>query len=290
MSTKHALIVAFGLGVGFAGSANAQRVATGLCSDIPCHITVQTANQGSEQCGKTCLSRAFDALPNAPGFHSAGAITAEFDYLDTSGLNLFTVPAETQSTDSSGRAVLQLSGLDKNGDIFRGTISNYSGHGTLMFPSSAIYDDVEHFLFSSASGGKSRCEDPNDPNTCPDDNNEFQYGSFITIETNTGVQPVLGAGPAAFVPGRSYLCILHDDGMSVYYRPNTPDGKSTRVGKTITGPTTQINEIVQLPNSEPFELGLLGGDLKLYYSRQNGAPSLLVVKIKKNASDCTTGR
>jgi hypothetical protein len=293
MSTKPALIAAFVLGVGFAGSANAQTVAPGLCTKVPCHITVRTAIQGTTECGTNCLLRAFRALPNAPpavpggsGFNFAGAIIAVFDYLDQGSgvdtLGLFTPSVEGQSTDSVGTSPVIPPLSDKNIDFFHGAISNYSGAGKLP-AINADYTTPDKFLTSSASGGLSLCDTNNPPNCVnndPSKNNEYQYGSFITIETNLGA----GHGFFTYLPERSFLCIVHDDGMSVFY--TAPDGTVTNP-TTVTGPTRAVSETVQLPSALSFEGGLLGGDLTLYYSRQNGAPSVLSVTVRQGATACT---
>jgi hypothetical protein len=78
----------------------------------------------------------------------------------------------------------------------------------------------------------------------------YNWGSFYAI--NLGV---LDAG--------AVLKITHDDGVSVFQDGN-------RLAGTTAGPTVAITQSVTLPNT--FET-------ILYYGRQNGSPSVLVVDI-----------
>lgn len=77
---------------------------------------------------------------------------------------------------------------------------------------------------------------------------DYQYGSLYTINLGT-----LAAG--------TILTITHDDGASVYQG-------STQIGTTTTGPTTEVTDTVDITNT---------ADTILYYSRQNGSPSILEV-------------
>jgi len=83
----------------------------------------------------------------------------------------------------------------------------------------------------------------------------YQYGSLYTVQLG-----MLVAG--------TVLSITHDDGVSVFQG-------GTRIGTTTAGPTSQITENVVLTSS---------GDTTLYYGRQNGAPSVLVVAVPEPAS------
>ncbi len=83
----------------------------------------------------------------------------------------------------------------------------------------------------------------------------YQYGSLYTIQLGT-----LVAG--------TILTITHDDGVSVFQG-------GTRIDTTTAGPTTAITESVVLTNT---------GDTTLYFGRQNGAPSVLVVAVPEPAS------
>jgi PEP-CTERM motif len=76
----------------------------------------------------------------------------------------------------------------------------------------------------------------------------YAYGSLYTINLGT-----LAAG--------TVLTITHDDGASVYQG-------STEIGTTVTGPTTATTDTVDITNT---------ADTILYYSRQNGSPSILEV-------------
>lgn len=76
----------------------------------------------------------------------------------------------------------------------------------------------------------------------------FNYASFYTIDLG-----VLAAG--------TVLTITHDDGASVFQG-------STQLGSTVFGPTGQVTDVVTVPTT---------ADTILYYSRQNGTPSILVV-------------
>lgn len=76
----------------------------------------------------------------------------------------------------------------------------------------------------------------------------YNWGSLYTIN--------LGSLLAGTV-----LTITHDDGVSVYQG-------ATRIGTTTAGPTSRITESVTLGAT---------GVTTLYYSRQNGSPSVLIV-------------
>ena len=78
----------------------------------------------------------------------------------------------------------------------------------------------------------------------------FQYGSFYTIDLGT-----LTAG--------TVLTITHDDGASVFQN-------GSQVGSTVDGPTSAVTDTVTLG---------VTADTLLYYSRQNGTPSILEVSI-----------
>jgi PEP-CTERM motif len=76
----------------------------------------------------------------------------------------------------------------------------------------------------------------------------FAYGSLYTIDLGT-----LTAG--------TVLSITHDDGASVFQG-------STQIGTSTTGPTTQVTDLITIATT---------ADTTLYYSRQNGSPSILEV-------------
>jgi len=81
------------------------------------------------------------------------------------------------------------------------------------------------------------------------------YGSAYTIALGS-----LAAG--------TILTITHDDGVSVYENGNA-------FGSTTSGPTSQITESVTVPTT---------GDITLYYTRQNGSPSILDVNVPEPGS------
>jgi hypothetical protein len=83
----------------------------------------------------------------------------------------------------------------------------------------------------------------------------YGYGSLYTIGLGT-----LAAG--------TILTITHDDGVSVYQG-------ASRIGTTTSGPTSEITESVKITAA---------GATTLYYSRQNGAPSVLNVAVPEPAS------
>jgi hypothetical protein len=83
----------------------------------------------------------------------------------------------------------------------------------------------------------------------------FQYASLYTI--NLGV---LAKG--------TILDITHDDGISLFQG-------STQINSTVSGPTTAVTDQVELAKT---------GDTILYYSRQNGTPSILEVDVPEPVS------
>jgi len=88
----------------------------------------------------------------------------------------------------------------------------------------------------------------------------YAYGSYYTIDLGT-----LAAG--------TVLTITHDDGISVYQG-------STAEGPTTAGPTTATTDTVKLTGT---------ADTTLYYSRQNGTPSILEVSVPEPASMALLG-
>ncbi|WP_421994743.1 PEP-CTERM sorting domain-containing protein [Roseococcus sp.] len=82
----------------------------------------------------------------------------------------------------------------------------------------------------------------------------YLYGSLYTI--------TLGAMAAG-----TNLTITHDDGISLF-----KDG--VQVAGGVSGPTSQVTDFFTLT----------GGNYTLYYSRQNGTPSILTVAVPEPAS------
>jgi PEP-CTERM motif len=78
----------------------------------------------------------------------------------------------------------------------------------------------------------------------------FEYGSLYTIDLGK-----LAAG--------TILTVTHDDGISIFQG-------TTQIQSTIDGPTGAVTDQVELAT---------GGDTLLYYSRQNGTPSILQVDV-----------
>jgi hypothetical protein len=76
----------------------------------------------------------------------------------------------------------------------------------------------------------------------------FAYGSLYTIDLGT-----IAAG--------TVLSITHDDGASIFQG-------STQIGTPTTGPTTEVTDVITIGTT---------ADTTLYYSRQNGSPSILEV-------------
>jgi hypothetical protein len=83
----------------------------------------------------------------------------------------------------------------------------------------------------------------------------FAYGSYYKIDLG-----VLSAG--------TVLTLTHDDGASIYQ-------SGQMIGQTIYGPTGQVTDTVTLGATT---------DTILYYSRQNGAPSILQVTAPEPSS------
>ena len=83
----------------------------------------------------------------------------------------------------------------------------------------------------------------------------YQYGSLYTIQLGN-----LAAG--------TILTITHDDGAAVY------QGVS-KIGSTTTGPTNEVTDTVVIGAA---------GATTLYYSRQNGTPSVLTVAVPEPVS------
>jgi hypothetical protein len=83
----------------------------------------------------------------------------------------------------------------------------------------------------------------------------YAYGSYYIIDLGS-----LAKG--------TILTITHDDGVSLYQG-------STRLGSTVSGPTAVTTDTVTIGAT---------GDTTLYYSRQNGAPSILEVGVPEPAS------
>jgi hypothetical protein len=123
--------------IGAAGSADAAYM-----------FTVQTANQAGVQ---------FQATNTAPGFNSAGAITATFDYTGPLSFNL----GPPQNNSSTGDLNSSFFGLNAAG------ISNYVPGSSLPGPANADFSTLVSFLNSSGSASG------------------YQYGSLYTIGLGT---------------------------------------------------------------------------------------------------------
>ncbi len=78
----------------------------------------------------------------------------------------------------------------------------------------------------------------------------YQYGSLYSFDL--GILPV-----------NTTLTITHDDGVSVFQN-------GSQVGPTVVGPTTVTTDTVTLTAT---------GDTLIWYSRQNGTPSILQLQI-----------
>jgi hypothetical protein len=83
----------------------------------------------------------------------------------------------------------------------------------------------------------------------------YKYASYYTIDLG-----VLAKG--------TQLTIVHDDGVSVYQT-------GTRINPTVAGPTSRVTDFVTLSKT---------ADTILYYSRQNGSPSVLQVTVPEPVS------
>jgi hypothetical protein len=88
----------------------------------------------------------------------------------------------------------------------------------------------------------------------------YQYGSYYVIDLGTLAQGTV-------------LTVTHDDGASVYQN-------GAEVGTATTGPTTEVTDTVELTSTS---------DTTLYYSRQNGTPSILEVSVPEPASLAVLG-
>jgi hypothetical protein len=88
---------------------------------------------------------------------------------------------------------------------------------------------------------------------------DFDYASLYRIDLG-----VLAAG--------TVLTITHDDGASVFQG-------TTQLGSTVAGPTSQVTDVVNV---------LTTGDTVLWYSRQNGTPSILQVDIAAAVPEAST--
>jgi len=107
-------------------------------------FTVRTANQAGVQ---------FDATNTAPGFNSAGAITATFNYSGPLSFNV----GPPQNGNNTGDLNSTFFGANAAG------ISGYSGSGTLGSPAGANFNTLASFLASSGSASG------------------YQYGSLYTV-------------------------------------------------------------------------------------------------------------
>jgi hypothetical protein len=83
----------------------------------------------------------------------------------------------------------------------------------------------------------------------------YAYGSYYVIDLGT-------------IAKGTVLTITHDDGVSVYQG-------NTQLGTTVSQPTSVTTDTVFVAAT---------GDTTLYYSRQNGTPSVLEVDVPEPAS------
>ncbi len=110
-------------------------------------------------------------------------------------------------------------------------VGGYSGSGTVVNGTTvANFNTEAAFLASSGSASS------------------YAYGSYYTFDLG-----VLSAG--------TILTVTHDDGISLFQG-------STRIGSSVSGPTSQVTDVIDLTSS---------GDTVLRYARENGTPSVLEV-------------
>lgn len=88
----------------------------------------------------------------------------------------------------------------------------------------------------------------------------FAYGSYYVFNLGTVV-----AG--------TVLTITHDDGVALFEN-------NTELGPTVSGPTSAVTDTVRVGTT---------GTVQLYYSRQNGTPSVLDVNIPEPVSAAIVG-
>jgi hypothetical protein len=120
-------------------------------------------------------------------------------------------------------------------------ISLYSGSGTVTYNGSQVANFSNLVAPSATSLGFLNSSGSA---------GTFEYGSLYTIDLGN-----LAAG--------TILTVTHDDGISIFQG-------TTQIQSTIDGPTGAVTDQVELAT---------GGDTLLYYSRQNGTPSILQVDV-----------
>lgn len=179
----------------------------------------------------------------------ASVLTGSFDFTietgATGGAGFSTLPGITPFTGSTASATFKYTGALN----FNNSAPQNSG------PSG----DLNSALFSLASisgysgggisaGGGADYSSVGSFLTSSGSASGYQYASFYKIDLG-----VLAAG--------TILTITHDDGASVFQG-------ATQFGPTVSGPTAQVTDVVTVKTT---------GDTFLYYSRQNGTPSILGV-------------
>lgn len=165
----------------------------------------------------------------------SGANTASATFTYTGALNFDNGAA--QNSGPSG---------DLNSSFFNtGTISNYSGSGTVG-TNPGHGNNVQVADYGTSTGAHTT----NDADFLASSGSaaNFEYGSYYTFDLGT-----LQAG--------TVLSITHDDGVSLYLG-------STEVGSAVAGPTTVTTDTIDITTT---------GDIVLRYARENGTPSILEV-------------
>lgn len=197
------------------------------------------------------------ALAMGPGTAQAGILTGTFGFAVTTGETNGTGFQAVQGTTIPGgaTAVFNYTGglnFDLNqaqnsantGDLnssFFATATNAgvgSDYGITGYTGSGNFTDANANYGSGLAGFLAASASAS----------SYNWGSFYQI--NLGV---LNAG--------TVLKVTHDDGISIYQG-------GVRQGLTTAGPTSRITETVTLGQT---------GQTILYYGRQNGSPSVLIV-------------
>jgi hypothetical protein len=215
---------------------------------------------------RTALLTAAAALIASAGVARAGVYNVSVITGDTNGNGFQTLPTSNPFTGPTAAASFTYTGLlyfdntaaqnqpppNSLGDLnssFGFSASNISNYSTIS-AGPVIYSGTTVASFTSVATFVASSGSAAN----------YAYGSFYTIDLGK-----LAAG--------TVLSITHDDGASVY------EG-GVEVGSTTTGPTTAVTDTVRLGAT---------GDTTLYYSRQNGTPSILEVQVPEPASMALLG-
>jgi hypothetical protein len=215
---------------------------------------------------RTALLAAAVALVASAGVARAGVYNVSVITGDTNGTGFATLPSSSPFSGTTAAATFTYTGL-----------LNFDNAAAQNQPPPDPLGDLNSTFGFSASNISNFTTISSGPVT--------YNGTTVADFTNVGTFLASSGSAAGFAYGSIYtidlgslaagtvLSITHDDGASVF------EG-GAEVGSSVAGPTTAVTDTITIGTT---------GDITLYYSRQNGTPSILDVQVPEPASIALLG-